>query len=226
MDREGHAAAAAIPCNRWAEDVIVLSSGRPTAADHPDPPLDKLYYKTKLCDKFETGGYCMYEAGCTFAHGRADLRPPLPASAAGFGGGVWRRGDQQDHPRGGGYGYGYGGRVCHNFRDKGSCHFGDKCLFPHAASPAPPPGRGPGEQKQLVAEARRPTTAPRYAGGPGPGRAYPPVPAASSARDRLRPIPEEDGAGGGRKGKASVLELLSLRKTNGIYGDWPEQYQN
>ncbi|KAM0919145.1 hypothetical protein ACQ4PT_008395 [Festuca glaucescens] len=252
MEREGHPAAAATPCRRWAEDVIVLSSGRPSwqpSVEGADPPPpEKLYYKTKLCDKYEVSGHCTYEDGCTFAHGRAELRPPVPPPSSapphGFGGGVWRRppGAEQDH-RG-------GGKVCHNFRDKGSCHFGDKCAFPHAS---PAPGtytplralpslaflpvdlarvrawpdragisriprldfsgaqiRGPGEQK-LAAEARRsatppaarPATAPRYVGAPAPGRAFPPVP-----------------------GKATVLEQLALRKTNGIYGDWPEQYQS
>ncbi|KAM0919144.1 hypothetical protein ACQ4PT_008395 [Festuca glaucescens] len=212
MEREGHPAAAATPCRRWAEDVIVLSSGRPSwqpSVEGADPPPpEKLYYKTKLCDKYEVSGHCTYEDGCTFAHGRAELRPPVPPPSSapphGFGGGVWRRppGAEQDH-RG-------GGKVCHNFRDKGSCHFGDKCAFPHA-SPAPGAQiRGPGEQK-LAAEARRsatppaarPATAPRYVGAPAPGRAFPPVP-----------------------GKATVLEQLALRKTNGIYGDWPEQYQS
>ena len=156
MEREGHhPAAAAFPCRRWAEDVIVLSSGRPpwqqpsssAEGGAPDPPpqlLEKLYYKTKLCDKYEAGGRCQYEGGCSFAHGRAELRPPVPppphAAAAphGFGGGgVWRRPgpeqEQQQHHQGGG---GYGGKVCYNFRDRGSCHFGDNCAFPHA-SPAP-----------------------------------------------------------------------------------------
>ncbi|XP_051222893.1 zinc finger CCCH domain-containing protein 1-like [Lolium perenne] len=212
MEREGHPASAAAPTpiRRWAEDVIVLSSGRPSAEAADLPPPEKLYYKTKLCDKYETSGRCTYEDGCTFAHGRAELRPPVPplssAPPHGFGGGVWRRppGPDQDH-RGGGYG---GGKVCHNFRDKGSCHFGDKCAFPHA-SPAPGAQiRGPGGEQKLAADARRsatPGTAPpRYVGAPpAPGRAFPPVP-----------------------GKATVLEQLALRKTSGIYGDWPEQYSS
>ena len=64
----------------------------------------------------------------------------------------------------------------------------------------------------------RSSTAPRYS-APSAGRAFPPVPA---ARDRLRQMPDEDGGSGG---KASALTLLGFRKTNGIYGDWPEQYQ-
>jgi hypothetical protein len=39
---------------------------------------------------------------------------------------------------------------------------------------------------------------------------------------RLRQTaPEEEGGA-----KVSVLERLALRKTNGIYGDWPEQYSS
>lgn len=42
----------------------------------PQPP-EKVYYKTRLCEKFEAGK-CVYEGGCTFAHGSEELRPPLP----------------------------------------------------------------------------------------------------------------------------------------------------
>jgi hypothetical protein len=150
MERD--AAAADFPGRRWpaaADDVIVLSSARPAwqqqpsaeGDDLPPPPPEKLYYKTKLCEKYESGGRCTYEDGCTFAHGRAELRPPVPPHlGAPPHGGVWRRPlgadqDQQGGGRVGGYGGGY--KVCHNFRDKGSCHFGDKCAFPHAF-PAPP----------------------------------------------------------------------------------------
>ncbi|KQK13356.1 hypothetical protein BRADI_1g09606v3 [Brachypodium distachyon] len=40
------------------------------------PSLTKIYYKTKLCEKIETNGRCMYGDRCTFAHGVAELRGP------------------------------------------------------------------------------------------------------------------------------------------------------
>lgn len=136
---EGESAAA--PTRRWAENVIVLSSGRPPRSEEAavvagqgqhqrtDAPPEKLYYKTRLCDKYEATGRCVYEDGCTFAHGGAELRPPVPPHAHA----VWRRPPDQEH--GGRIVYG-GGKACHNFRDRG--HFGDKLAFPHAAAPAPP----------------------------------------------------------------------------------------
>ncbi|VAH58430.1 unnamed protein product [Triticum turgidum subsp. durum] len=80
-----------------------------------------------------------------------------------------------------------------------------------------------GDQKLLADERRSatppamPSPAPRYT-APGPARAFAPVPA-PAARDRLGQIPVE---GGGKK--PNRLMLMSLRKTSGIYGDWPEQF--
>ncbi|KAE8797138.1 Zinc finger CCCH domain-containing protein 39 [Hordeum vulgare] len=224
MEGESRAAAAnafnGAPIRRWAEDVIVLSSGRPPRSEEAvagqgqrtETPPEKLYYKTRLCDKYEASGRCVYEDSCTFAHGRAELRPPVaPPSHA-----VWRRPHDQEHG---------GGRVGHNFRDRGTCHFGDKFAFPHAAAPAPP-GHAihiTGDQKLLADERRTatrpamPSSATRY-GAPGPARAFPPVPV-PAARDRFGQMPEEDGGQ-----KPNRLMLMSLRKTSGIYGDWPEQY--
>uniref|UniRef100_A0A8R7PQR6 C3H1-type domain-containing protein n=2 Tax=Triticum urartu TaxID=4572 RepID=A0A8R7PQR6_TRIUA len=223
---EGESAAA--PTRRWAENVIVLSSGRPPRSEEAavvagqgqhqrtDAPPEKLYYKTRLCDKYEATGRCVYEDGCTFAHGRAELRPPVPPHAHA----VWRRPPDQEH--GGRIVYG-GGKAWHNFRDRG--HFGDKLAFPHAAAPAPPGHaiRITGDQKLLADERRSatppamPSPAPRYT-APGPARAFAPVPA-PAARDRLGQIPVEDGGK-----KSNRLMLMSLRKTSGIYGDWPEQF--
>ncbi|KQJ97922.1 zinc finger CCCH domain-containing protein 1-like [Brachypodium distachyon] len=43
-------------------------------------PPTKIYYKTKLCVKFEINGHCMYGDRCTFAHGSTELRRPSLAT--------------------------------------------------------------------------------------------------------------------------------------------------
>jgi hypothetical protein len=98
-------------------------------------PPEKVYYKTRLCEKFEAGK-CAYEDGCTFAHGFDELRPPLPVPTAlirrrsplrprsSSPGGAAADGSQVS----GGY-----LRVCFEFRDTGACHRGDRCAFAHAS---------------------------------------------------------------------------------------------
>jgi hypothetical protein len=109
----------------------------------PQPP-EKVYYKTRLCEKFEAGK-CVYEGGCTFAHGSEELRPPLPLPLLTS---LVRRksplpssspGAAASSPHGG-----YCVRVCFEFRDTGACHRGDRCAFVHASTTgtslcAPPP---------------------------------------------------------------------------------------
>lgn len=111
----------------------------------PEPP-EKVFYKTRLCEKFENGGRCAYEDGCTFAHGHAELRPPLPLPPtarrsrmvmppvdAAADGGSGRSGSPS-------FNYFGAGKVCFEFRDKGTCYFGDKCNFSHASPAVQPPG--------------------------------------------------------------------------------------
>ncbi|KAI5005535.1 zinc finger CCCH domain-containing protein 1-like [Hordeum vulgare subsp. vulgare] len=230
MEGEDHAAANAFngaPTRRWAEDVIVLSSGRPPRSveavvvvngeadgqgQHEEAPPERLYFKTRLCEKYEVTGRCMYEDACTFAHGRAELRPPVPPPSHAFaGGGRFVNG---------------GGKVCFNFRDTGACHFGDKCAFPHAAAPATPGHAirltGGGDQRVLTDDwgsatpPARQTPGPRYA-APGSARAYPYPPVLP--RDRLgQTMPEENGGK-----KPNRLMLMSQGKIAGIYGDWLDE---
>ncbi|KAF0920398.1 hypothetical protein E2562_034852 [Oryza meyeriana var. granulata] len=129
MEREGSH-------RRESEDVIVLSPGPPVRRRPPPPPPppakavevaasavyeppEKLFYKTRLCETFVSSGRCMYEDGCTFAHGSEELRPSLTACAGG-----------------GSVGGGYRSitKVCFEFRDKGTCHFGETCAFPHVSA--------------------------------------------------------------------------------------------
>ncbi|XP_062182433.1 zinc finger CCCH domain-containing protein 1-like [Phragmites australis] len=245
MEREGNAAAAA-GAGLWEaspDGVIVLSagsaavwqnrhhhhqreqqvSGHGSAAgiigEFPEPP-EKVYYKTKLCEKFEAGGRCAYEDGCTFAHGHAELRPPLPVPPAL----VKRRMAAAEHENGRGpAGFPGGGKVCFEFRDKGTCHWGAKCAYAHASAAEAAGIRYPGGPR-LVEPARRSATPPARAFSPGPAaagatrggsgsyapgtaRAFSPVPAAAGQDDA----------------KVTRLELLSRRKLSGVYGDWPEE---
>uniref|UniRef100_A0A453EB36 C3H1-type domain-containing protein n=2 Tax=Aegilops tauschii subsp. strangulata TaxID=200361 RepID=A0A453EB36_AEGTS len=101
--------------------------------------------------------------------------------------------------------------VCFNFRDTGTCHFGDRCAFPHAA-PSGHAIRLTGDQKVLT------SPGPRYA-APGTARAYPYPPVIPlAACDRPAQMTEENGAK-----KPNRLMLMSQGKIGGIYGDWPEQ---
>ncbi|VAH74113.1 hypothetical protein VPH35_050661 [Triticum aestivum] len=218
MEGESHAAANAFngaPTRRSGEDVIVLSSAtaRPPRSVEAvvlvdaegegqgqgprmemEAPPEKLYFKTRLCDKYEDTGRCMYEDGCTFAHGRAELRPPVPP-VGGF------------TVAGGGRVVNGGGKVCFKFRDTGTCHFGDKCAFPHAA-PSGHAIRFTGDQKVLT------SPGPRYA-GPGTARAYPYPPVIPpAARDHPAQMTEENGGK-----KPNRLMLMSQRKISGIYAD-------
>jgi len=105
---------------------------------HPEPP-EKVFYKTKLCEKFEAGGRCAYEGGCTFAHGQAELRPLLHLVPPGHI--IKRRtpppppSPPPPPPPGADTPYGaYHGKVCFEFRDRGTCHFGERCSYAHASA--------------------------------------------------------------------------------------------
>jgi hypothetical protein len=160
---------------RDSEDVIVLSPGPPARrrpppvkAVEPDPggfayePPEKLFYKTRVCETFVTSGRCMFEDGCTFAHGDEELRPSLTACAGG-----WRKPSpslaappvavavaptpppaQVVHEllaRGSGSGGGHRAitKVCFEFRDKGTCYFGETCAFPHVSAAGNARSRSP-----------------------------------------------------------------------------------
>ncbi|EES00215.1 hypothetical protein BDA96_03G052200 [Sorghum bicolor] len=190
-------------------------------------PPEKVYYKTRLCEKFEAGK-CAYEDGCTFAHGFDELRPPLPVPTAlirrrsplrprsSSPGGAAADGSQVS----GGY-----LRVCFEFRDTGACHRGDRCAFAHAsvAADMPFPG-GPRSVEHALRNA-----SPYVKAYSSPGSAASAHRSSSTtssfAPSSTRAVPSipADAAGEGRRRKVTRLELLSRKKTSGIYGDWPGQ---
>ncbi|XP_066308322.1 zinc finger CCCH domain-containing protein 1-like [Miscanthus floridulus] len=185
-------------------------------------PPEKVYYKTRLCEKFEAGK-CAYEDGCTFAHGFDELRPPLPVPTS-----LIRRrsplrprssspGAAADGSQGGG---GYL-RVCFEFRDTGACHRGDRCAFAHASPAEMPFPGGPRSVEHALRNA-----SPYAKAYSSPGSAAAAHRSSSSyapSSTRSFPSVPADVAGEGRRRKVTRLELLSRKKMSGIYGDWPEQ---
>ncbi len=89
------------------------SSGYGMGMHHDDKksmqlqPADK--FKTELCKKFMSFGYCRYGDKCQFAHGMAELRvgnrPKL-----------------------------YKTSRCKSFQETGYCKYGDRCIFVHDES--------------------------------------------------------------------------------------------
>ncbi|CAL4958532.1 unnamed protein product [Urochloa decumbens] len=195
-------------------------------------PPEKVFYKTRLCEKFEAGK-CSYEDGCTFAHGQAELRPPMPGPHAL----VFKRRTPPPPPPAppssqpaaaaegpGPFGGYYGAKVCFEFRDKGTCHYGDRCAYAHASAAEVAEMRYPGGPRSVEHALRNAPPYARAAFAPGGAArscsstsSYAPA-AAARAYPSAPPVPiGEDGR------KLSRLELLSRKKMSGIYGDWPEE---
>jgi hypothetical protein len=77
-------------------------------------------YKTRLCERFETEGYCPYEGKCTFAHGTKELRERTAA-------------EQEDDKPSGRADMGennlFKTRLCERFMKGNFCQYGPKCNF-------------------------------------------------------------------------------------------------
>lgn len=97
-----------------AESTTAISNHQAThATDNP-------WYKTRLCERFETEGSCSYGSKCTFAHGVAELRE--------------RTGTEEDpiakpgattndkNPL-------YKTKLCERFMKDNFCQYGPKCHF-------------------------------------------------------------------------------------------------
>lgn len=77
-------------------------------------------YKTRLCERFETEGYCPYEGKCTFAHGTTELRErladavedkPSPKIESNDGNNLFKT------------------RLCERYMKGMFCQYGPKCNF-------------------------------------------------------------------------------------------------
>lgn len=93
-----------------------------------------------VCYNWQETQECQYGDNCRFSHG-ADGAVPVDdgyQAAGGFGRG-WG-GANNFAPRRGG-----GGGICFNFRDTGSCNFGEQCRFSHGGdTEGPSAPRAPG----------------------------------------------------------------------------------
>ncbi|KAI7875390.1 hypothetical protein K492DRAFT_210976 [Lichtheimia hyalospora FSU 10163] len=80
------------------------------------------WYKTRLCERFETEGSCSYGSKCTFAHGVAELRE--------------RTGNEEDPVTKSGATTNdknplYKTKLCERFMKDNFCQYGPKCHFAH-----------------------------------------------------------------------------------------------
>ena len=66
----------------------------------------KQNYKTELCKKFQTKGYCPYGSKCRFAHGKEELNSKNT-------------------------GNNYKKKSCKTFLENGFCPYGSRCSFKH-----------------------------------------------------------------------------------------------
>lgn len=99
-----------------AESTPSNTSGGNQAAHATENP----WYKTRLCERFETEGSCSYGSKCTFAHGVAELRErtggeedPVTKSGAAA---------NDKNPL-------YKTKLCERFMKDNFCQYGPKCHF-------------------------------------------------------------------------------------------------
>jgi len=83
---------------------------------------DNPLYKTRLCERFETEGFCPYGPKCTFAHGTNELRE-RPTAEEKVGSPPSAR-DGPENPL-------YKTRLCERFMKENFCQYGPKCNFAH-----------------------------------------------------------------------------------------------
>ncbi|CAG8597750.1 8289_t:CDS:2 [Ambispora gerdemannii] len=98
------------------------SNGYSSPLSSPVMPFENPLYKTRLCERFETEGFCPYGTKCTFAHGTAELRErPLIEEKTGT---PPISKDGPENPL-------YKTRLCERFIKENFCQYGPKCNFAH-----------------------------------------------------------------------------------------------
>ncbi|KAI8804323.1 hypothetical protein BJ742DRAFT_825696 [Cladochytrium replicatum] len=97
-------------------------SGPLAGISPPQGNVDNPLYKTRLCERFETEGFCPYGNRCTFAHGATELR-----DRPTFGGETSKKRDGPENPL-------YKTRMCERFMKENFCQYGPRCNFAHCDS--------------------------------------------------------------------------------------------
>ncbi|CAB4399900.1 unnamed protein product [Rhizophagus irregularis] len=100
-----------------------LNSGYASPLHSPVMQFENPLYKTRLCERFETEGYCPYGTKCTFAHGTVELRE-RPAN-------VEEKTDNSSTVKDGPENPLYKTRLCERFMKENFCQYGPKCNFAH-----------------------------------------------------------------------------------------------
>ncbi|ORX96918.1 hypothetical protein K493DRAFT_407074 [Basidiobolus meristosporus CBS 931.73] len=107
------------------------------APGNNDNPL----YKTRLCERFETEGFCPYGPKCTFAHGVVELKEKKPQTNEKPSTVENKIRESNDNPL-------YKTKLCERFMKENFCQYGPKCNFAHGraelkerTSTGPPPAQ-------------------------------------------------------------------------------------
>lgn len=89
-------------------------------SNHHHQATDNPWYKTRLCERFETEGSCSYGSKCTFAHGVAELRERTGAEEDPVAKSGATTNDKNPL---------YKTKLCERFMKDNFCQYGPKCHF-------------------------------------------------------------------------------------------------
>ncbi|KAJ3064783.1 nudix (nucleoside diphosphate linked moiety X)-type motif 2, partial [Quaeritorhiza haematococci] len=118
---------------------------------------DNPLYKTRLCERYETEGFCPYGSRCTFAHGTVELR-----DRPTYGGDNEKK-DGPENPL-------YKTRLCERFMKENFCQYGPRCNFAHSELRDRPTH---GTKADGTPAGKENLDLPTLANGPAPGAANP-----------------------------------------------------
>ncbi|KAJ3277778.1 hypothetical protein HK104_002978, partial [Borealophlyctis nickersoniae] len=130
----------------WEDDMRnALPSTGTTRSSNNTSQADNPLYKTRLCERFETEGFCPYGNRCTFAHGTVELRlrPTFTGEA--------EKKDGPENPL-------YKTRLCERFMKEGFCQYGPRCNFAHSELRDRP--HNPKEDEEISSRQDLPVSAP------------------------------------------------------------------